>query len=720
MRNLYLGVALAPYRLDYYNYISEHMNCDICFQLKGFEGQLFSTEELEKKCNFTPKYLKITRLMGDRQVVWGLRKLIKENKPEFIMVPEFSFLAMQVILIKKLFGYKYKIISQCDDSYAMLIGKGFSRFHAWSRKLCMPFIDNLILLDSRAQTWYQQHYHKGIFMPLLTDDKTACINDDVRAKAEQYKSHYELDGVKTLLFVGRLVDVKNLSSLLKACSLLSFDYKLIIVGEGLLRDSLENEAKELNVNVEFVGRKNGVDLTAWYCSADVFVLPSTMEAFGAVTNEALLGGCNCVISKLAGSACLIKEGVNGFLADPYSVGDIAKQIDKACQLPIDSARSSKMFITFADAMKSMEEEINRKVLRVFHVISHLEVGGAERVALNIAESTNKDFEYHIVEVQKGSSAFSVKMKIELEEHGIRFHSSPIVNRKLAILLFPFGFSCAYLKYRPNVIHSHTEIPDLSLWLFRKLSWMFWGIKARYVRTIHNTELWNDWKWIGGVVERFYLKHKCNVAISKAVRDAYEKSYGQHDIPLIYNGVKEMEQIVFPHLVKGKVNVLFAGRLEPQKGIDQLIAVVTALKNDGRYHFHIVGSGSLEQKVKESLGGQDYISLYDKVYGLSQYMGSFDFLFMPSNHEGLGLISVEASLSRTPVIVNWCAGVDETLPKDWPLKVMNNNAEDFVDLFQNRLQSMDYQELVDMAYKYVIDHFSLERMRREYERIYKDI
>lgn len=345
------------------------------------------------------------------------------------------------------------------------------------------------------------------------------------------------------------------------------------------------------------------------------------------------------------------------------------------------------------------------------------MGGAERVALNIAESTNKDFEYHIVEVQKGSSAFSVKMKIELEEHGIRFHSSPIVNRKLAILLFPFWFSCVYLKYRPNVIHSHTEIPDLSLWLFRKLSWMFWGIKARYVRTIHNTELWNDWKWIGGMVERFYLKHKCNVAISKAVRDAYEKSYGQHDIPLIYNGVKEMEQIVFPHLVKGKVNVLFAGRLEPQKGIDQLIAVVTALKNDRRYHFHIVGSGSLEQKVKESLGGQDYISLYDKVYGLSQYMGSFDFLFMPSNHEGLGLISVEASLARTPVIVNWCAGVDETLPKDWPLKVMNNNVEDFVDLFQNRLLSIDYQELVDMAYKYVIDHFSLERMRREYETIY---
>lgn len=54
MRNLYLGVALAPYRLDYYNYISEHMNCEILFQLRDFEGQLFSTQELEKSVPLYP------------------------------------------------------------------------------------------------------------------------------------------------------------------------------------------------------------------------------------------------------------------------------------------------------------------------------------------------------------------------------------------------------------------------------------------------------------------------------------------------------------------------------------------------------------------------------------------------------------------------------------------------------------------------------------------
>lgn len=358
-------------------------------------------------------------------------------------------------------------------------------------------------------------------------------------------------------------------------------------------------------------------------------------------------------------------------------------------------------------------------MKVFHVITHLDIGGAERVAINIAESANNGFEYHLVEVSKGTSEFSVKMKQELEEYGVKYHTSPISNSKLAILLFPFWFSKVYLKYRPNIIHAHTEIPDLALWIFRKISWLFFWIQPKYVRTIHNTELWNDWKGIGHIVERFYQKHKCNIAISKSVRFCYEKSFGKLGIPLIYNGVKEESQKTFPHFVKGKINVLFAGRLEPQKGIDQLIEVITALKEDARYHFHIVGSGSLEQKVRDSLGNLDCASLYDKVYGLSQYMGSFDFLFMPSNHEGLGLTSIEASLAHTPTIVNWCAGVKETLPEDWPLKVVDNRVDDFVDLFLNKLQSVDYQNVSDKAYQYAKEHFSLEKMQNEYEHLYRN-
>ena len=54
----------------------------------------------------------------------------------------------------------------------------------------------------------------------------------------------------------------------------------------------------------------------------------------------------------------------------YSVDDIADKITKACALPVNAHRHSKMIMTFTEAMKNMEKEINRKVLKVFHVICH--------------------------------------------------------------------------------------------------------------------------------------------------------------------------------------------------------------------------------------------------------------------------------------------------------------------------------------------------------------
>lgn len=323
----------------------------------------------------------------------------------------------------------------------------------------------------------------------------------------------------------------------------------------------------------------------------------------------------------------------------------------------------------------------------------------------------------MVEVEQGRSEFSEKMKEELRSHGIQYHTSPVRGNKLAIVLFPLWFAFTYLRIRPNIIHAHTEIPDLALWIFRKVAWVFFWIRPKYVRTVHNTQLWNEWKLIGKVVERFYRKHHCNVAISKAVKAEYEKEYGQTDMPLIYNGLAETPQETFPHLAEGKKNILFAGRLEPQKGIDQLIAVITALRGDDRYHFHVVGSGSQGEKVKEALGALPNVSLYDKVYGLARYMASFDYLFMPSVHEGLVLTCIEASLAGTPAVVNWCAGVDETLPEDWPLRVKDNDVEAFLRLFREVLPKADYESLQKKARQFALQHFSIKEMQRAYEELY---
>ena len=163
--------------------------------------------------------------------------------------------------------------------------------------------------------------------------------------------------------------------------------------------------------------------------------------------------------------------------------------------------------------------------------------------------------------------------------------------------------------------------------------------------------------------------------------------------------------------------MFAGRLEYQKGIDELIAVVKELKNDTHYHFHIIGAGSKSKEVQEQLGILSNVTLYDKVYGLSQYLSSFDYLFMPSNFEGFGLMCAEASLAHVPTIINNCAGLNETLPNNWPLSVYGNGVKHYLHIFKDVLPKVNKTILGEQAYLFAKQNFGMRRMQLEYEIIY---
>lgn len=355
------------------------------------------------------------------------------------------------------------------------------------------------------------------------------------------------------------------------------------------------------------------------------------------------------------------------------------------------------------------------MLKVFHIISHFELGGAEKVAINISQSENKEFEYHIVEVARGYSSFSEEMLKMLDKQGIYCHRSIIKLNKLAILFFPLRFLYLYLKYRPHIIHSHTEVPDLSVYL----SFLLWKPiirNCRIVRTIHNSQLWSGWDWIGRHVEYFFQKHHSNIAISIATQQSYKKKYGI-ECPIIYNGLSPIPAVRFEYIKPDRINIVFAGRLEPQKGIDILTCIIKELKNNTQLFFHIIGDGHCKNQMLDQLKGCNNFQYYGKVYNLSAYLSSFDYLFMPSRYEGLALLAIEASLAKLPVIINACDGLEETLPNSWPYKVQNNSIEQYLSIFSS-LDKQNSKKAGNMAFHFAIEHFSLSRMQTEYETLYK--
>lgn len=354
---------------------------------------------------------------------------------------------------------------------------------------------------------------------------------------------------------------------------------------------------------------------------------------------------------------------------------------------------------------------------VFQIISSIDIGGAEQVALNIAKYSSSNIEYHIVEVVESHSKFSDSIKDDLRRSGIKFHTSPFKNNKLALMLFWCWFWVPFIKYKPNVLHSHTEVPDLSLWIFRKFSWLFFCIRPKYVRTIHNTQLWNKWKWVARFVEPFYQRNGCNVAISDTTKDCYEKYYGSKVPYIIHNGIPQVGQKKLDDIDTNKINILFAGRFEYQKGPDIMVEVVQRFADNPKYMFYIIGAGSEEPLIKKHLGNQSNVVIKDKIFDLKKYLGAFDYLLIPSRFEGLALLPIEASFAHTPSIISDCPGLRDTFPKQWPLKSKLNYSDDYIAIIKNLQKGDSHKSLGNIAYNYVKKYFSVEKMVMDYEKLY---
>ncbi|MBN2012080.1 glycosyltransferase family 1 protein [candidate division KSB1 bacterium] len=141
-----------------------------------------------------------------------------------------------------------------------------------------------------------------------------------------------------LLFVGRLVKEKDLDDLIEANSILKAQgsrYKIVVVGDGHMREQLETEMPDAH----FTGYLYGEELAKWYASSDIFAFPSTTETFGNVILEASASGLPIVGVDKGSVQDLIRHNSTGFVAKANDPIDFAASL-----LPLieDSAKRKEM------------------------------------------------------------------------------------------------------------------------------------------------------------------------------------------------------------------------------------------------------------------------------------------------------------------------------------------------------------------------------------------
>ncbi|MCP4400987.1 MAG: glycosyltransferase family 4 protein, partial [bacterium] len=161
----------------------------------------------------------------------------------------------------------------------------------------------------------------------------------VNCAAVQGKLRQELQVEPDLPLVGivaRLVPVKGFSYFLKAAKLVSEIYPnclFTIVGDGELRDALEQEAEELGIRdrLRFLGFRQ--DLAEIYADLDFVVLSSLNEGLPVALIEAMSAGKPVVATKVGGVGDLVQHERSGFLVRPKDSAALSEAMIRMLALP---------------------------------------------------------------------------------------------------------------------------------------------------------------------------------------------------------------------------------------------------------------------------------------------------------------------------------------------------------------------------------------------------
>lgn len=162
-----------------------------------------------------------------------------------------------------------------------------------------------------------------------------------------------------------------------------------------------------------------------------------------------------------------------------------------------------------------------------------------------------------------------------------------------------------------------------------------------------------------------------VCVSKYVKESILQRLGNPGNLIVKYNPIDVEEIMekarfckaFPHRKPEEVIFLSVGRLHNQKGYDILLEACRQLNVSRRdYRLYILGDGPEREKLyaKKRELELDNVHFMGQLENPYPYIAEADWFLSSSRYEGYSLVSQEAAVLGTPMLVTDCSGVRELL------------------------------------------------------------
>jgi len=170
------------------------------------------------------------------------------------------------------------------------------------------------------------------------------------------------DDELAIVFLGRIVMEKNLdvfADAIRAFAERGIPHKVMVIGEGPARSWFEQQLPD----ALFLGELTGDDLARALASGDVLLNPSTTEAFGNVTLEAMACALPVIAAIASGTTNLVRDGKTGTLVEASEIDAYADAIEVYARDPALRRRHGEAGLAFAKTMDW--DRINAAVIKIY-------------------------------------------------------------------------------------------------------------------------------------------------------------------------------------------------------------------------------------------------------------------------------------------------------------------------------------------------------------------
>lgn len=357
--------------------------------------------------------------------------------------------------------------------------------------------------------------------------------------------------------------------------------------------------------------------------------------------------------------------------------------------------------------------MSKNKLKIIHIVSSLNVGGAERFVIDLG---NKQL-FHGSRVSILSFGSLTDTLVDVaQDKGIEVYTI----EKVASILGQFKLLRLLTKY--DIIHIHTAYALKPLSIVMKFIGRRQCVYTRHGAAENNSTAWKK------THNKFKRHIKAMSFVSQESFDVFRRNFPWYDIPMsvVDNGVLLPEDKAHFRVEEDKLHIGSVGRLVPLKHQISLLKAISILPQDlqASIQLHIFGDGECESNLrkfsKDNLINEN-INFYGMVTERDKIYPAFDCLVVTSETEGLSLVIMESMAYSKPVIATDVGGNSKLVLDNingWLVNYDDHHqlAEKIRELFDdyNKIKSFG-----DLALDYITENFSLDTVIEKYNEIYQN-